>query len=199
MAVIYAAFSVNHGFDAASVMQRESQTAPKPAASAKIKRVALLSMLFSVAIVLSILESFVPMPGPPGIKVGLSNIVVMFTLLSLSRLDALFLVVLKGLFALITRGFSASVMSLSGGVCSVLVMLALLILFKSRVSILMLSVCGAVSHNIGQLFAASWLSGMLLTSYLPLLLLAGLVAGCITSVVLKIALPALNKSKLKFI
>ncbi|NLK38678.1 MAG: Gx transporter family protein [Clostridiales bacterium] len=179
-------------------MQKQTISNTKTSLSNGIKHITLLSMLFSEAIVLSIVESFIPMPALPGVKLGLSNIVVMFTLLSMSKFDALLLVILKGLFAFITRGFAASVMSISGGLCSILVMILLLLLFKNKISLLMLSVSGALFHNIGQVFAASWLSGTLLTTYLPLLLLAGVAAGFITSVVLKILLPVLKKSKLKF-
>lgn len=179
-------------------MSKQTITTAKTSLSANIRHVTLLAMLFSVAIVLSVVESYIPMPGPPGVKLGLSNIVVLFMLLSVSKFDAVLLVLLKGLFAFITRGFTASVMSLFGGLFSILVMIVLLLLFKNRISLLILSISGALFHNIGQLLAASWLMGTLFISYLPVLLLAGLAAGFITSVILKITLPALKKSKFKF-
>ena len=63
-------------------------------------------MLFALAIALSYLESLVsPLLGlMPAIKLGLSNIVVMYALLFLRTRTALLLVVLKALFAFLTRG-----------------------------------------------------------------------------------------------
>lgn len=179
-------------------MEKQTITTSKSSFSANIKQITLLSMLFSVAIILSIVESFIPMPGPPGVKLGLSNIVVMFSLLSMSKIDAILLATLKGIFTFITRGFTASLMSISGGLSSVLIMILLIWLFKDKISYLSLSISGAIFHNIGQISAASWLTGTLLIGYLPLLLIAGIAAGFITSVILKITLPALKKSILKF-
>ena len=86
-------------------------------------------MLFALAIALSYLESLVsPLLGlMPAIKLGLSNIVVMYALLFLRTRTALLLVVLKALFAFLTRGATAGFLSLCGGALSLAVMLVLLI------------------------------------------------------------------------
>ena len=85
-------------------------------------------MLFALAIALSYLESLVsPLLGlMPAIKLGLSNIVVMYALLFLRTRTALLLVVLKALFAFLTRGATAGFLSLCGGALSLAVMLVLL-------------------------------------------------------------------------
>ena len=77
-------------------------------------------MLFALAIALSYLESLVsPLLGlMPAIKLGLSNIVVMYALLFLRTRTALLLVVLKALFAFLTRGATAGFLSLCGGALS---------------------------------------------------------------------------------
>lgn len=74
--------------------------------SEKAKNVARLGMLFALAIALSFCEScLTPLLGlMPAMKLGLSNIVVMYALLYLSKRQALALVLLKALFALLTRG-----------------------------------------------------------------------------------------------
>ena len=93
-------------------------------------------MLFALAIALSYLESLVsPLLGlMPAIKLGLSNIVVMYALLFLRTRTALLLVVLKALFAFLTRGATAGFLSLCGGALSLAVMLVLLQLPVSGIS-----------------------------------------------------------------
>ena len=79
----------------------------------KARRVAGTGMLFALAIALSWLESCVtPLLGlMPALKLGLANIVVMYALLFLDTRSAAALVALKALFALLTRGVTAGVLS----------------------------------------------------------------------------------------
>lgn len=82
----------------------------------KARETAWTGMLFALAIALSWLESMVsPLLGlMPAIKLGLSNIVVMYALLFLRTRTAVLLVVLKALFAFLTRGVTAGFLSLCG-------------------------------------------------------------------------------------
>ena len=91
----------------------------------KSRRAAQLGMLFALAIALSFAESAIaPLLGlMPAIKLGLSNIVVMYALLGLGRKQAAALAVLKALFAFLTRGFTAGALSFLGGACSLAVMM----------------------------------------------------------------------------
>lgn len=153
-------------------------------------------MLFALALALSWLESTVsPLFGLlPGMKLGLSNLVVMYALLFLKPSSAGILVVLKALFALLTRGVTAGCLSLCGGVLSWLVLLVLLRM-PGSISIYLFSVCGALAHNVGQLAAASvLLSSALAWGYAPILLVAGVLVGALNSVISKAVFPALQKA-----
>ncbi len=160
------------------------------------RNVALTGMLFALAIVLSFIEGLLsPMLGlPPGVKLGLSNIVVMFALFYLGKPQAFFIVILKSGFAMLTRGVIAGILSLSGGLLSCLV-LVLLSLIPFKITLLVFSVTGAIMHNIGQLIALRFVvTGSAYTIYyLPVLLVSGLVMGSITSVSLNAVMPALKK------
>ncbi len=161
----------------------------------KTKKVILTAILFAVALVLSIVESLIPsVPIPvPGIKFGLANIVVMYSLFFLGKSTAFTLVILKALFAVITRGAMAGLLSLTGGMFSILIMIILLSIFKDKISYLILSIFGAVFFNIGQYAAISLIYvGMNLWFYLPALLIFGVIAGLVTSTLLKFILPALK-------
>lgn len=162
----------------------------------KTKKVVLTAILFAVALVLSIVESLIPsVPIPvPGIRFGLANIVVMYSLFFLGKTTAFTIVVLKAMFAVITRGAVAGLLSFTGGMFSILIMIILLSIFKDKISYLILSIFGAVFHNIGQFAAISLVYvGMNLWFYLPALLIFGVIAGLVTSTLLKFILPALKE------
>lgn len=160
--------------------------------SQKARETAWTGMLFALAIALSYLESLVsPLLGlMPAIKLGLSNIVVMYALLFLRTRTALLLVVLKALFAFLTRGATAGFLSLCGGALSLAVMLVLL---QLPVSGYIFCAGSALAHNLGQLAgAAVLLSSAMALGYAPVLLAAGLIVGgisCILSRALFAALP----------
>ena len=154
------------------------------------------AMMFALIMVFSVLESaLTPLLGlPPGIRIGLTNIVVMYSLFFINRPTALMLVILKSVFVLITRGGIAGLLSFSGGVVAFTVMVLLMIIFKDKISILILSVAGAIAHNIGQLMIASlMLHQNLVFVYLPVLLASGVVVGLITGSLLRVSLPILRK------
>lgn len=163
----------------------------------KTYAVARLGLLFALGIILSFLESLVPLPSIlVGVKLGLSNIVTMYCLFYLGKRYAFILAVLKGLFALFTRGVTAGIMSVSGGIMSVLFMCLLLVLFKDKISLTMISVVGGILHNLTQLAVSCIITGNLYSLYyFPVLLLSGTVAGILTGVMLKVLMPALKRIK----
>ncbi len=172
---------------------------PQRMDSAKIRYMVLMGLLFAIMLVLSYVESAVQFPMlAPGIKLGLSNIVVMYSLFFLKKSGALVLAVLKSLFVLLTRGLVAAILSFCGGILSISVMILLMLLFKERISYLVTSIAGAIFHNLGQLTAISLLyTNLLLWTYLPVLLVAGVIAGTATAALLKTTLSVLGKLNLK--
>ena len=159
--------------------------------SQKARETAWTGMLFALAIALSYLESLVsPLLGlMPAIKLGLSNIVVMYALLFLRTRTALLLVVLKALFAFLTRGATAGFLSLCGGALSLAVMLVLL---QLPVSGYIFCAGSALAHNLGQLAgAAVLLSSAMALGYAPVA--AGLIVGGISCTLSRALFAALPK------
>lgn len=154
---------------------------------------ALSGLLAALALTLSMLEGMLPpIPGmPPGAKLGLSNVVMMYAAGTLGLPWALALAVIKGGFALLTRGGTAGVMSLAGGLLSTLCAWALL--KGTRASLALTGICGALAHNAGQLLAAFALMGPAVAAYAPVLGVVSVVTGVITGTVLKVSLPPLEK------
>ena len=162
----------------------------------KIQILVFSGLLFAIALILSLVESFFPiMPiAVPGVKIGLSNIAVMYAIFFLGARQAYAIAILKALFVFFTRGFIASTLSLSGGLLSVTGMILMLFLLKEKVSYSGISVVGAVSHNIGQFLVVSLIYvGVSIWAYLPVLLITGVIAGLLTATLLRILLPALKR------
>ncbi len=168
--------------------------------SRKVKRLALMGLLFALAMALSFLESHLPaLPMlPPGIRLGLSNIVTMYALFVLGPVSGYTIAILKALFVLLTRGAVAAAMSAAGGVFSVTIMLLLSLLPGIKEQYLLLSVFGGAAHNIGQLVMARFIiNNQYVWYYFPVLLAAGLLMGAITGMALRVVLPYLNRLNLK--
>ena len=166
--------------------------------SARVRQTVLMGLMFALAMVLSYVESMITVPGlPPGVKLGLSNIVTMYCVFFLGWRQAYTLAVLKGSFALLTRGFTAACMSTAGGLVSVTVMLLLILPKKLDLSYTLISVLGSLGHNFGQLLMASVImrSGLVIY-YLPIMAVSGVGMGVATGVLLRVMLPYMNKLQL---
>ena len=161
----------------------------------KTRRIALSGLLFALAMALSFIEGTLTIPGLlPGMKLGLANIVVMYALFFMGPKQALVLDVLKALFVFLVSGFTAGLLSLCGGLLSLLVMAVLYYVVPVRPTWFILSVCGALAHNVGQLLGAGVIiSSSLSLYYAPVMLVLGLVMGALTSITLKALLPALGR------
>jgi len=162
----------------------------------KTQRLVIVSLFFAVALIIAIIEnSLPPLPGMiPGVKFGFSNIAVMYVLFFVGKKEAYAVAVLKAVFVFTTRGFVAATLSLTGGLLSITVMVILLLIFRDKISYLVLSIFGAVFHNIGQLVAVSLIyTNFYLLYYFPVLLVAGVVAGVATATLLKIIMPVFQR------
>ncbi len=161
-----------------------------------------MGLLFALALALSLLEGVLAplLPVPlPGVRLGLSNVAVMYCLFLLGIGQALLLSCLKSIFALYVRGISAAFLSACGGLCSIAGMLLLRNLLRRGKGkdepYTAVSIVGAVAHNMGQLAGAAVLlrGGAALRYYLLPLVLTGVIVGCVTGMLLRMLLPALDK------
>ncbi|GHV05808.1 hypothetical protein FACS1894217_03320 [Clostridia bacterium] len=161
-----------------------------------VKKLTYLAMLLAVVTVLSYIESMLPpLPFlPPGVKPGLSNIVVMYCVFFFGPREGFALGILKSGFVTLIRAPIAGLMSLSGGLLSVAVLAILAWTFKDKMSYVALSICGAIAHNLGQLTAASLLMGTTLTLYyFPVLVISGIIFGTVTGITLNALLPVFHR------
>ena len=155
------------------------------------RQVSLMGLLFALAAVLNFIEGLLPVLPmlPPGVKLGLSNIVTMYTLFFLGTGSGAVIAVLKAFLVLLTRGPVAACLSAAGGLLSVAVM-ALLLRLNNKPHTMLVSIFGAVFHNLGQLAASAVvLQSLYAMAYLPVMILSGVVMGIITAVLLKALQP----------
>ena len=165
-------------------------------ATKKTKKLTTMAMLFALAIVLSFVESLIaPLFAlPPGVKLGLGNIVVMYCMVYMGYSSAFQISALKGVFSFLTRGFTAGILSFTGGIFSITIMFILKKAFKEKINYHTLSVFGALFHNIGQLTAFSLMfANAAPLAYLPVLTVSAVGMGIITGSTLKVVIPALKR------
>lgn len=148
----------------------------------KITRLALLT---AVALIIFVLEAQIPPLVPiPGFKLGLANIVTLFTMFALGRKEA-FIVLINRLILgnIFTGQLLTFIYSLSGGLVSFVVISLLFHTFSSK-SLWIPSIISAMLHNTGQIFCAAWVLGTsAVFAYLPILLISGTVTGLFTGLV----------------
>lgn len=145
--------------------------------------IALRGMLVAAAFTLSYLEAQIPAFIPiPGIKLGISNIVVLIALYKLSSLDAFAINIVRIVLAGFTFGSLSSMLySLAGGMLSFLIMYV----FKRyiRFDIKTVSILGGISHNLGQIILAAFiLSNHYILMYLPMLIISGIITGLLIGI-----------------
>lgn len=162
----------------------------------RVKKIAYMGLMLALVMVLSLLEHMIPpLPMlPPGVNLGLSNIVTMYCVFFLGAGWAFGIAALKSVFVMLLRGVVAGCLSLCGGLLSLVVIVVLLRLFGARISYVAVSICGAVSHNLGQIAMASILLATgFVFYYLPVLVVSGVVMGTVTGLTLSVLLPVFHR------
>ena len=142
------------------------------------KNVAVMGVFLSVALILSYVESLVPFYfGVPGMKLGLTNVMVVLLLYYRSPKEAFTISLLRILLSSLLFGSLFSFcFSLAGGLFSFFVMWIVFRLF--RLHPVTVSILGGVSHNVGQLVAAMLLvKNYAAAFYFPVLFFFGIVTG----------------------
>ncbi|MBQ9119266.1 MAG: Gx transporter family protein [Lachnospiraceae bacterium] len=143
------------------------------------KKIAFLGLCTAVALVLAYVEHLLPplFSAVPGIKIGLPNIVIIFVLYRCGWREAVGVSLVRMIVVSFLFGnLMALIYSISGACFSMLVMI--LLKRMNFLSIVGVSVAGAVFHNVGQILAAMVLLGTAeLGYYLIVLAVTGTISG----------------------
>ena len=143
------------------------------------RRVALCGLFLALALIVSLIESYIPpiIPALPYAKIGLGNVVLLACFLLLGVWEGYIVLVLR---CVLSAVFAANTASLIWSLPSALVAYTLMVLLsKTRLfSTCGLSIAGGMTHNLMQICVASVVVSSGVFVYLPYMMLAGaLVTG----------------------
>lgn len=141
-----------------------------------------LGLLVAMAMALHIFEGMFPIPAPfPGAKLGLANVISLFAVAAFGLKEAVLISVLRTVLGSLMVGTFFNVtffLSFSGAVASTIVMGLVYRVFSQTFSLVGVSILGALTHNVVQVFVASAFVGTLgILFYLPYLLIFALPTG----------------------
>lgn len=150
--------------------------------TSSVHRLTTLALFATLSLAVFAIESAIPPLVPiPGIKLGLANIITLIVLSNYSGKDALSVLFVRILLSSLLFGQVMSLLySLAGGL---LCFLAMWLAHRALQGhfLFLTSILGAIFHNLGQIGIALLLtstSGVL--TYLPFLMLSGIVTGLFT-------------------
>lgn len=144
------------------------------------KKIALAGVFISLALVLNVMENFIPVRNlVPGAKLGLANVITMLALYSFTKRETFTILILRIILgSFFGGGVSGLMYSAAGGILSFITMVAAKAIGGKRISIIGVSVTGAYFHSVGQmLMAAMIIQNIRIFTYLPLLLAASIATG----------------------
>jgi heptaprenyl diphosphate synthase len=160
------------------------------------KKIALCAMFTSLAMIFGYIEAIIPINiGIPGVKLGLANIVIVTALYMLPVYQVYCIQIARiVLISFLFGNMSTMLYSLAGGLLSLFVMA---VLKRTKLfSITAVSITGGAAHNIGQLIAAVIIvKNLNVAYYAPVLIIAGLITGCIIGVLSYKILQTLKKAE----
>ena len=147
------------------------------------RRVALCGLFLALALIVSLIESYIPpiIPALPYAKIGLGNVVLLACFLLLGVGEGYAVLVLR---CLLNAVFSANMASFIWSFPSALVAYTIMVLLAKTkfFSICGLSVVGGIVHNTIQICVASAVVARGVFAYLPYMMLAGAIAGFVTGI-----------------
>ncbi len=150
----------------------------------RVQRLARASLLAAVALILSYIETMIPLPvALPGVKLGLANIAVVVALFALDAPTACAVTAVKVLASGFLFGSPMMLAYSLGGMALALASMLLLRLVPG-ISVVVVSMASAICHNVGQIAVAClMLSTPAVFLSLPPLAVAACITGALTGAV----------------
>lgn len=151
--------------------------------SRELRDLVYTALLVAMALAVSLVERLIPLPfSMPGAKLGLSNMVILVTLMLYGFKRGMVVALLKSILLMLIVGLGPSfIYSFAGALLSTITMWISLKYFNENIkifSIIGVSIIGAVSHNFAQVTAAAYiLKSLMLYTYFPFLTIIAIVTG----------------------
>lgn len=159
-----------------------------------VKKITLLGLYTAMALIVFMVESALPALTPlPFIRLGLSNIVTLLVLALVSPKDACTVLLLRIFLTSVFAGQLVYFMySLAGGVVCFLGEWMINQMLKGKY-LVVVSMFGAICHNLGQFFVAVLFLGTGVLMYLPYMMIAGIFTGFFTGICVQTLVKRLKK------
>lgn len=167
----------------------------------RAKKITWAAILVTLGLLLSFVENMVPLPIPfPGVKLGLANLIVLLGFAVLSPMEVLLVSAFRVLLVgMLFGGLSSMLYAAFGAALSFTLMLLTFKLLKDKVSQIGISIMGAIGHNAGQIMAAVVMLGTFkIISYLPILMISGIITGFMTGFIANFVLKHLRHARFGF-
>ena len=148
----------------------------------KTRKLATLGLLTAIALTIFMVEAQIPSIVPlPGVKLGLANIVTVFTVFALGAKDGVLVLAARIFLGAVFAGnFSTIFYSAAGGACAIAVTILLRKILKPN-QLWVAGCLGAVAHSIGQMAMAVVLLGTpSIAVYLPVMIVISIITGLFT-------------------
>lgn len=162
----------------------------------KTQKLTFISLFVAQGLVLYMVERMIPVPFiTPGAKLGLTNIITLLALYMFDFKDVFLIIVLRIILStFLGGGLSTFLYSMAGGLLSFLAMYFIKKIGKDEVSIIGVSIVGAVFHNVGQIIVAALvIENAMIVVYLPVLAIAALGTGFFVGLTSKYLLPFIKR------
>ena len=148
----------------------------------KTRKLTTLGLLTAIALTIFMIEAQIPAVVPlPGVKLGLANIVTVFTIFALGPRDGILVLAARIFLGAVFAGnFSTIFYSAAGGALAIAVTIGLKkILQKNQ---LWVAGClGAIAHSVGQMAMAMLMLGTpSVIVYLPVMVIISIITGLFT-------------------
>ena len=148
------------------------------------QKVSLYGIMIALALILSYVEAQVPaFFAIPGMKIGLTNVVVVVALYVIDAKSAMFINVVRIILVSLLFGTAMSfAFSIAGGMLSTVIMI--LLKKSDKFSTVGVSAAGGITHNIAQILVAMVLLGTkAIAWYLPILWISGVLTGVVIGII----------------
>ena len=148
----------------------------------KIRKLTTLALLTAIALTIFMVEAQIPAIVPlPGVKLGLANIVTVFTVFTLGAREGILVLAARIFLGAVFAGnFSTIFYSAAGGALAIFTTIGLRKILKKN-QLWVAGCLGAVAHSIGQMaMAMVLLATPSLAVYLPVMIAISIVTGLFT-------------------
>ena len=147
-----------------------------------VRKLTLLGALSAIALTIFMVEAQIPPIVPmPGVKLGLANIVTVFTVFALGAKEGMAVLFVRIFLGAVFAGnFSTIFYSGAGGACAIAVTILLKKILTEK-QLWVAGCLGAIAHSVGQMAMAVAISGTpSLAIYLPVMIVISIITGLFT-------------------